>query len=1051
MQVNHDFDAEFKALTGYPPLKWQCRLFKRFVAGDMPPSITLPTGLGKTAIIPIWLIALAHLTRANSTQPPLPRRLVYVVNRRTVVDQATDAAERIRQIIANPSEAEQLEGAACRLRDALTKMSGDRTGVPLAVSTLRGELADNGEWKLNPARPAIIIGTIDMIGSKLLFSGYGDGRYGRAHHAGLIGQDALIVHDEAHLEPAFDELLTGIGNEQGRTGEARPIRVMRLSATARGGGTEGNGGRDTSSPLGIEDEDRLDPVVSQRLGARKSLTIVDADKGKVAPRIAKEALRLSTSPSRVLVYVRSPDAVAQIAEAIEKALGNGGETRVARLTGTIRGHERDQLAESEVFRAFKSGTDRSKPLAHTVYLVSTSAGEVGADWDADHLVCDLNTLDSMAQRFGRVNRLGGDGRSAQLVVVIEPAKKNRNKAARENEGEQAKEGDGGNGGGETKAGEDGNAGAEDGKPASGKEKAPSAYEAAILRTGDILRRVADDGGDVSPAGLRCLMNSLSDEEKRDAFSPAPTILPATDILFDHWSLTSIGWAKGPDGRWRDALLGRHAIEPYLHGVAEWEPPETHVAWRADIALLAAAGSSDDNGADQPCSHDDLEEVFDAFPLRSAEQLRERTDRVQAELRKIAERLQDTAPSRTAEPSEDTDSADPSSDGVDGRAGEGVAAAAKKRRPFDSNPWVVLMRGGSVSWARLEDLAPDDNNEAKVAQRELAFATIVLPVEAGGLDGGMLKGDKPAPTNTRSLDAAEIIMNGAGARQRLVNGRPLLGGDEFGGVARATIPLARDGDEDAEQDMLEYVVARGQEREPGGRVLLDVHNAAVGQAAQRIAEALGLSVDVASAVALAGRLHDLGKGRDRWQRYANNPRPSDLTERYDLIAKNRRYRDPRRALAGYRHELGSLLDAAIGPVGAGGVGAAGAASGGSGGAASEVANHSQRDLVLHLIAAHHGWARPHFEPRHFDPGDPGKPRPTADNERLAVETMQRFGRLQQRYGRWGLAWLESILRCADAAASEGGTGVPRVAFAASDGVPARQDGTSARASDEEDAR
>jgi len=31
-------------------------------------------------------------------------------------------------------------------------------------------------------------------------------------------------------------------------------------------------------------------------------------------------------------------------------------------------------------------------------------------------------------------------------------------------------------------------------------------------------------------------------------------------------------------------------------------------------------------------------------------------------------------------------------------------------------------------------------------------------------------------------------------------------------------------------------------------------------------------------------------------------------------------------------------------------------------------------------------------------------------------MRRFGRLQQRFGRWGLAWLESLLRCADIAAS-----------------------------------
>src|SRR5271154_6865157 len=46
------------------------------------------------------------------------------------------------------------------------------------------------------------------------------------------------------------------------------------------------------------------------------------------------------------------------------------------------------------------------PKPGTVYLVCTSAGEVGVNISADHLVCDLSTFESMAQRFGRVNRFG---------------------------------------------------------------------------------------------------------------------------------------------------------------------------------------------------------------------------------------------------------------------------------------------------------------------------------------------------------------------------------------------------------------------------------------------------------------------------------------------------------------------------------------------------------------------------------------------------------------------------------------------------------------------
>jgi CRISPR-associated endonuclease/helicase Cas3 len=986
------FEAAFRALEAShrPPLKWQTRLYTRFVQGDVPGVCQLPTGLGKSSVIPIWLIALA----CGAT---LPRRLVYIVNRRTVVDQATDDAKRMLARLYRSGQRDGLAWATeeaiqklglesepslpsdhaaatkslCLRLDALCTGGCTKTGqtAPLAISTLRGELADNGEWKKNPARPAIIIGTIDMIGSKLLFSGYGDGRYGRAHHAGLIGQDALVVHDEAHLSPAFDALLRSVAAEQARCGESRPIRVMSLSATTRGGGSEGNGGTYAGSPFGVEEEDRHDPVVSRRLGARKALTIVHAD--KVIARIAEEALELGKSPSRVLVYVRNPDDVAMVAAAIGKKLGDGGGARVARLTGTIRGKERDELAESEVFRAFKAGADRSSPLLHAIYLVSTSAGEVGADFDADHLVCDLTTLDSMAQRFGRVNRMGGDGRSARIVVVTGGAASRTEDAGKDEDAEES-------------------AGAEGGRPAGGKKRGANDYDAAVGRTGEILRHLAKQGGDASPNALSAL---LAKPEVQAAFSPTPKVLQATDILFDRWSLTSIA----------GEMPGRPEVGPYLHGVAEWEPPETHVAWRADIALLASAGGADDDGAPIPCSRDDLAEVFDAFPLRSTETLRDRTDRVQVQLQALGERLREVG----------------TGEGVARAAGEEVEAEAGSEaeaevEPDDrgeekpvppakipADPWVVLMRGGTVEWVRLSEIAPAEKEEAKRAQRRLAFATVVLPVEAGGLKEGMLVGTKPAPKDARSLDVAEAAPAGARGRQRLVNGRPLLGGDAIAGVTRATIALTREGDEDAEQSTLEYRIARGQDREPGESVDLFIHNDAVALAAERMGRALGLEAAVVAALRLAGKWHDAGKARAVWQQYAGNwdaneKRPRDGHP----IAKSDRY-GPWKMLSGYRHEFGSLLDA---------------------GANDDIRNldDSSRDLVLHLIAAHHGWARPHFEPRHFDPGDPSKPRPTADNERQAVEVMQRFGRLQQRYGRWGLAWLESILRCADAAASDSRT-------------------------------
>ena len=91
------FETTFLALTGHKPFPWQRELFTCLASGKIPSSCRIPTGLGKTAIIPIWLIAVAMSPRDRGGADPIPRRLVYIVNRRTVVDQATDEATGIRK------------------------------------------------------------------------------------------------------------------------------------------------------------------------------------------------------------------------------------------------------------------------------------------------------------------------------------------------------------------------------------------------------------------------------------------------------------------------------------------------------------------------------------------------------------------------------------------------------------------------------------------------------------------------------------------------------------------------------------------------------------------------------------------------------------------------------------------------------------------------------------------------------------------------------------------------------------------------------------------
>ena len=94
-----DQGALFAALTAendaarHTPFRWQMRLLSRFVDGDLPAAVDVPTGLGKTSVMALWLLALA-------AGADLPRRLVYVVDRRAVVDQATRFAERLRRNLA---------------------------------------------------------------------------------------------------------------------------------------------------------------------------------------------------------------------------------------------------------------------------------------------------------------------------------------------------------------------------------------------------------------------------------------------------------------------------------------------------------------------------------------------------------------------------------------------------------------------------------------------------------------------------------------------------------------------------------------------------------------------------------------------------------------------------------------------------------------------------------------------------------------------------------------------------------------------------------------
>ena len=378
--------AHFRDVAGHDPWPWQLRLHARLVAGDIPDAVDVPTGCGKTACV---LLALLARLRNRA----LPRRIVYVVDRRAIVDQTAAAISVwIDRMAALP--------ALVRAFDAGAAFPADR---PVALGVVRGGLADDGAWRADPARLAVIVGTVDMVGSRLLFSGYGDGRSMRALHAGLLGHDALVVLDEAHLAPAFATLLGSIERLQG----AEALRTMTLSATARGS---------PEAPLELGAEDFACAPLRRRLHAAKHVRCEAA--ATPARRIARMcAAALAHRTGAVAVFVERVADAARIAARLARALGPDGAGRVALLTGTLRGRERAALAEGAVWGRF--GPDRDRTFAQpAVYLVATAAGEVGVDLDADHAIMDLTTLDSMVQRCGRVNRTGA-GEATITVVCAE--------------------------------------------------------------------------------------------------------------------------------------------------------------------------------------------------------------------------------------------------------------------------------------------------------------------------------------------------------------------------------------------------------------------------------------------------------------------------------------------------------------------------------------------------------------------------------------------------------------------------------------------------------
>jgi CRISPR-associated endonuclease/helicase Cas3 len=90
------FPAFFREVTGREPFPWQVRLAERLCGGEVPDLVDVPTGLGKTSVIIAWAFALAaSLEDRGPAARTLPLRLIYVVDRRVIVDSTYELARQL--------------------------------------------------------------------------------------------------------------------------------------------------------------------------------------------------------------------------------------------------------------------------------------------------------------------------------------------------------------------------------------------------------------------------------------------------------------------------------------------------------------------------------------------------------------------------------------------------------------------------------------------------------------------------------------------------------------------------------------------------------------------------------------------------------------------------------------------------------------------------------------------------------------------------------------------------------------------------------------------
>ena len=387
-RIDLPFAEFFKKATGFAPYEYQERLSE----GGVPDMLKIPTGAGKTeaAVLAIWL--WRRLSRDEGTRAGTPRRLIYCLPMRTLVEQTR---ARIDEWLENLNLAESV----------------------MVVTMMGGEAADRkgGEYRLHPEEDMIIVGTQDMLLSRALNRGYGVSMFAYPQEFGMTNNDCMWILDEIQL--MHNGLATSVQLDAFREkmGTYGPRKTVWMSATAELEWLRTVDAKEREFAVFELGEGDFAGVLGKRSGASKTLRVMDMKKSgnNYERKDAKKILAEHESGTMTLIIVNTVKRAQSLYGELSKIAKD--PTEIMLVHSRFRGQDKARFKDRLAFMSGKGGARAD------VIVVATQVVEAGLDISAKTLVTEAAPWPSLVQRFGRCNRYGEFPDSKIHFITLKPA------------------------------------------------------------------------------------------------------------------------------------------------------------------------------------------------------------------------------------------------------------------------------------------------------------------------------------------------------------------------------------------------------------------------------------------------------------------------------------------------------------------------------------------------------------------------------------------------------------------------------------------------------